>query len=396
MPTVRLWAGPGLQTLVADLVSWGFAPADAAALQDTLQPLVLYLDGLDAAVAESVTATLRQLGASVRGRSGPPGALVAGASGALLRRFLQDSFGGSGLPPEAATQLARLLAGFENPPAALCGRGCRLVLDRPRIMGILNVTPDSFFAGSRAGSMAEALDRARQMVADGADVIDIGGESTRPGAPNVDEQEELDRVVPVIEALRRELDCPLSVDTTKSRVAGEAVAAGAAFVNDISGFAFDPKMAATVAGSGAGAFLMHTRGLPADMQEDTCYRDLLGEVLDYLQAAMDSALRAGIPAERLALDPGIGFGKDACGNLELLGRLGELRGLGRPILLGTSRKSFIGRILDLPEPAERLAGTLATVALGVAAGAQLFRVHDVRPAREAALMAWSIMRRQLP
>jgi dihydropteroate synthase len=396
LPTVRLWAGPGPQPLVTDLISWGFAPADAAALQDTLQPLVLYLEGLDDAVAETTTATLRQLGATVCGRSGPPAALVAAASGALLRRFLQSSFGGSGLPPGVATQLARLLAGFENPPAVLCGRGCRLVLDRPRIMGILNVTPDSFFAGSRAGSMAEALDRARQMVADGADVIDIGGESTRPGAPIVDEQEELDRVVPVIEALRRELDCPLSVDTTKSRVAWEAVAAGAAFVNDISGFAFDPKMAATVSDSGAGAFLMHTRGLPADMQKDTRYRDLLGAVLDYLQAAMDSALRAGIPAERLAVDPGIGFGKDTCGNLELLGRLGELRGLGRPILLGTSRKSFIGRTLDLPAPADRLAGTLATVALGVAAGAQLFRVHDVRPAREAALMAWSILRRQLP
>ncbi|WP_283775411.1 dihydropteroate synthase [Desulfuromonas sp. CSMB_57] len=396
MPTVRLWAGPGSPTLVADLASRGFVAADAAGLQNALQPLVLCLDGLDAAVAETASAMLRQLGATVCGRSGRPAALVAAVSGPLLRRFLQNSFGDSGLPPGMATQLARLLAGLESPPAALYGRGCRLVLHRPRIMGILNVTPDSFFAGSRSGSIAEALDRARQMVADGADVIDVGGESTRPGAPSIDEQEELDRVVPVIEALRRELDCPLSVDTTKSRVAEQAVAAGAAFVNDISGFAFDPKMAATVAGSGAGAFLMHTRGLPADMQKDTRYRDLLGEVLDYLQAAMDSALRAGIPAERLAVDPGIGFGKDVRGNLELLGRLGELRVLGRPILLGTSRKSFIGRALDLPEPAERLAGTLATVALGVAAGAQLFRVHDVRPAREAALMAWSIMRRQLP
>lgn len=281
-------------------------------------------------------------------------------------------------------------------PTILRGRRCRLELERPLIMGILNITPDSFYTGSRATSVDDALGRARRMLDEGADLIDVGGESTRPGAALISEQEELDRIVPVVEILSRELPCPLSVDTNKSAVARAAVAAGADFINDISGFDFDPAMADTVAACGAGAFLMHTRGKPEAMQADTAYGDLFAEIVNYLHQAVARAEAAGIPRCRLAIDPGIGFGKDLAGNLEILHRLRELHVLGLPVLLGTSRKGCIGQVVGQSDPAERLYGTLATVALGVASGVQIFRVHDVRPAREAALMAWAVVHRRRP
>jgi dihydropteroate synthase len=263
-------------------------------------------------------------------------------------------------------------------------------------MGILNVTPDSFSDGGRYCSVENALRRGLELAAEGADLIDIGGESTRPGAPSVSAQEEVDRVAPVIEALRREVALPLSVDTSKAAVALASMTAGAEFINDISGLRFDPEMAATAATTGAGLFLMHTRGRPDQMQAETHYADLLGEVVGYLQKGLNQAVAAGVPFEKLAVDPGIGFGKSAEGNLELLRRLPELQSLGRPVLLGTSRKSFIGRIVGRTDPEQRLAGTLATVALGVARGARIFRVHDVRPARDAALMAWAVCRKDVP
>jgi len=283
-----------------------------------------------------------------------------------------------------------LQTGLPPGPGFLLGCHCRIELDRPRLMGILNVTPDSFSDGGRFLSVDAALDHARQLVAEGADLIDVGGESTRPGAPTVSEQQELDRVVPVIEALRRAVPIPLSIDTSKSAVALAAVAAGADFVNDISGLTFDPAMAAAVAGSGAGLFVMHTRGRPASMQADTCYDDVVETVYSSLQGSVGMALAAGVSHDHIAVDPGIGFGKDAVGNLELLRRLSELSALGRPILLGTSRKSFIGRVLGQDDPQQRDVGTLATVALGVAAGARIFRIHEVAAAREAALMAWAV------
>ncbi len=257
-------------------------------------------------------------------------------------------------------------------------------------MGVLNVTPDSFSDGGRFLAVDAALRHARRLAAEGADLIDVGGESTRPGAPEVSEQEELDRVLPVIEALRRDVPLPLSVDTTKSAVARAAVAAGADFVNDISGLTFDPAMAAAVAECDAGLVIMHTRGRPATMQADIRYHDLVGEVLGSLRASREVALAAGIAPQRIAVDPGIGFGKDVAGNLELLRRLADFAALGCPLLLGTSRKSFIGRVLGQDDPQRRGVGTLATVALGVAAGAMLFRVHEVAAAREAAQMAWAV------
>lgn len=273
----------------------------------------------------------------------------------------------------------------------LRGRRHSLVLDRPRIMGILNVTPDSFSDGGRYRTVDAALFRAETMVAEGVDLIDIGGESTRPGVEEVPAELELERVAPVVEALRRSFDLPLSIDTTKSAVADATLAVGADFINDISGLSFDPDLAQKVAKHGGGLFVMHTSGRPAVMQTLTVYSDIMAEISASLSASVAQALAAGISREALAVDPGIGFGKDVDGNLEILRRLDELRVFGLPVLLGTSRKSFIGKVLNISTPDERLYGTLATVALGVAAGAAIFRVHDVRAARETALMAAAIV-----
>lgn len=278
----------------------------------------------------------------------------------------------------------------ESSGLILNGRRRSLVIDRPYIVGILNVTPDSFSDGGRFSLLEDALNRGRQMAAEGADWIDIGGESTRPDALQVSEQEELDRVLPVVEALNRELDLPLSIDTTKSIVAREAVASGADFVNDISGLTFDDQMADVVAASGAGVVVMHTRGRPHLMQQDTRYDDIVAEVLAALRMSVELAEQRGIAREKIAVDPGIGFGKDVLGNLELLRRTAALTELGRPIMLGTSRKSFIGKVAGPAAPEDRLAGTLATIALGYAGGARLFRVHDVAAARQAALVAEAV------
>ena len=282
------------------------------------------------------------------------------------------------------------------PSQQLRGRNCLLDLSRPCIMGVLNVTPDSFSDGGRFVDQQQALQQARRMEREGAGILDIGGESTRPGAQLVSTETELARVVPVIELLRRETGLPISVDTNKAEVARQALAAGADFINDISGLTFDPKMAEVVAETSAGLFLMHTRGCPEVMQQNTRYRDLREEVCAGLQQSIALAEAAGIETERLAVDPGIGFGKDTIGNLELLHHVADLHRLGCPVLLGTSRKSFIGRILQQDDPQQRLAGTLATVALGVAAGVQIFRVHDVKPAFDAAMVAWAVREKKLP
>lgn len=283
-----------------------------------------------------------------------------------------------------------LIAHSGRLPEILCGRTVQLGLRGPCIVGILNVTPDSFSDGGRFCSVDAAVAHGLRMEKEGAALIDVGGESTRPGAPAVSEAEELTRVVPIIEALRCELHIPLSIDTTKSTVARAAVNAGAEFVNDVSGLTFDPCMAGVVAASDAGLIVMHTRGRPEVMQQDTDYEDVVAEVMSGLQRSVELALSAGVAREKIAVDPGIGFGKDDAGNLELLRCSSAFTALGCPLMLGTSRKSFIGRILNLDNADERLSGTLATVALGYASGARLFRVHDVADARQAANMAHAV------
>jgi dihydropteroate synthase len=261
---------------------------------------------------------------------------------------------------------------------------------RPCIMGILNVTPDSFSDGGCHASVQDAIDHALRLEDDGADIIDVGGESTRPGAPAVGSLEELQRILPVIEGLSGRLSLPISIDTYKSDVAAAALAAGAEIVNDVSAFTFDPAMAAIVAEAGAAAVLMHTRGRPEVMQQNTQYGSLLEEIAAALRHALETARRAGIAEERLVLDPGIGFGKSVEGNLEILRRLGELTTLGRPLLLGTSRKGFIGTVTGRGVT-ERQFGTAATVALSLMNGAAILRVHDVREMRDVADMTWAIL-----
>ena len=260
-----------------------------------------------------------------------------------------------------------------------------LSLERPLVMGILNVTPDSFSDGNRYITLEGAVERALELEREGADIIDIGGESTRPNAPAVGLEEELGRVVPVIQALAGRLTVPISVDTYKARVARAACAAGAEIVNDVSGLCFDPGMAQAVAQAGAGLVVMHTRGTPDRMQADTRYADLVAEVTDYLLASLALARDAGIPDSRIAIDPGIGFGKSKEGNLELIRRLSEFLPLGRPILVGPSRKSFIGAVLGSAER-DRSFGTAAVVAVSILNGASIVRVHDVAAMRDVAIM----------
>ncbi|HZV83269.1 MAG TPA: dihydropteroate synthase, partial [Geobacteraceae bacterium] len=243
--------------------------------------------------------------------------------------------------------------------------------------------------GNRHASLEQAVSAAEKMVSDGADLIDIGGESTRPGAPPVPVDEELRRVMPVIEALAGRIGVPLSIDTWKSEVARAALSAGVEVVNDISGMEFDARMAGTVAETDAGIVLMHTRGRPAEMQRETTYADLVGETCAYLRNCMAKAAAAGIGTERVVLDPGIGFGKTVAGNLEIIRRLREFAILGRPLLVGPSRKSFIGMTLGRGVD-ERLFGTAAAVAVSLINGARIFRVHDVRQMRDVVDMAAAI------
>lgn len=263
-------------------------------------------------------------------------------------------------------------------------------LDRPLIMGILNITPDSFSDGSCYIDSQKAIEKGLEMAADGADIIDIGGESTRPGAAFVSPQEEAERVLPVIKGLAGKLDCPLSIDTWKGYVAEQSIDAGAEIVNDISGFTFDRSMPEVVAKTGAAAVLMHTRGTPDKMQMETGYTDIIAEVSHTLHLSVEIGIAAGIERERLAIDPGIGFGKDAAGNLEILRRLREFSGFDLPLLVGTSRKSFIGATLNR-ETDQRLFGTAASVAMAIANGATIIRVHDVKAMRDVADMTHAIM-----
>jgi len=259
-----------------------------------------------------------------------------------------------------------------------------------RVMGILNVTPDSFSEGRRIVSAAEAVDIAAKMVEDGADFVDVGGESTRPGAAPVPDDEELRRVVPVIEAIKRELAVRVSIDTTKARVARQAIDAGADLVNDVSGFA-EPAMIAVVRDTHVPVVVMHMRGTPRTMQQDTSYVDLLSSVVGFLRKRVEKALAAGVADDKILVDPGLGFGMSAAGNLQILRELPTLRSVGRPILIGASRKSFIGTALDLPV-GERLEGSLGVAALAAWHGVHVVRAHDVAATRRVTRMIDAIRR----
>jgi dihydropteroate synthase len=261
---------------------------------------------------------------------------------------------------------------------------------RPLVMGVLNVTPDSFSDGGRFASADAAVEHAEEMVEAGADLIDVGGESTRPGSQPVPEGEQVVRVVPVIGRIAS-LPVTISIDTTRSAAAAAALDAGAAVVNDISAGRDDAGMLSLVARRGVPVVLMHMRGTPATMQDNPSYRDVMEEVVEELRERMRAAVTAGVDAANILLDPGIGFGKTMAHNLELLRRQRELLSLGRPVVIGASRKGFIGRITGESEPSQRLFGTAACVAWSLAQGASIVRVHDVRPMKQVVEMIRAIV-----
>lgn len=263
---------------------------------------------------------------------------------------------------------------------------------RPLVMGVVNVTPDSFSDGGRYLDAGAALAHGLRLAEEGADILDVGGESTRPGAEPVDAADERARVLPVIRRLAGECPVPISIDTTKAGVAAAALRAGATIVNDVSAGRFDPDIMSVAAGAGAGYVAMHMRGEPRTMQDAPSYEDVVAEVTAFLAERLEVARQAGVPPERLIADPGIGFGKTVSHNLELLARLDEIVGaLGVPVLVGTSRKSFIGAVLDVPVD-EREEGTLATVVWAVERGASIVRVHDVRSAVRALRLVDAVRR----
>lgn len=259
------------------------------------------------------------------------------------------------------------------------------------ILGVLNVTPDSFSDGGRYLETGAALRHAEALVREGADMIDVGGESTRPGAESVPDAEEIRRVVPVIRELRERLAVPISIDTRKAAVAEEAVRAGASAINDATGLRHDPEVARVAAARGCALILNHIRGTPRDMQENPHYEDPVSEVYDDLARAAEIAGASGVPEEKIAIDPGIGFGKRLSDNLLLLRHLSELRSLGFPVLVGPSRKSFLGLLLGLPVE-ERLEGTIGACAAAVLAGADMLRVHEPLPVSRAVRVVEAIRR----
>jgi dihydropteroate synthase len=361
-------------------------PGGRAALPDPLPAGVVVFEavvGERDAAPESGRAAGSTVPAPAAGGSPPAGRAVAAGPAAALARL------GSAWPG-----LAALLARHDRAPLRLRfadGEAWDLS-DRPRLMAILNVTPDSFSDGGLHQDSAAALARAEHCLAEGADLLDVGGESTRPGAEPIDAETESRRVVPVLSLLRARFPAArLSVDTRRAAVARRALEAGADLVNDVSAGS-DPEMLPLAAAAGVPVALMHMRGEPATMQRETRYRDLVGEVAAALETAAGRAREAGIADDRILLDPGLGFGKSAEGNELLLRQLGALRSLGHPLLIGASRKSFLGRLTGVSDPAARLAGSVAAAVVAALRGAAVLRVHDVGATREALAVATALRR----
>jgi dihydropteroate synthase len=376
-------SGSGALTLTLG----GLTPVQAAALRSHIQASTLGA-GLRPALVVS---------AGTKGdAAGSSGTAVLSGTSDQLKQTIGLIASPCGMSAGFSEKIHLLLDNYLRSDYKIDCRGKILDLrSRTHVMGILNVTPDSFSDGGRYDAQDRALARAREMAAAGADIIDIGGESTRPGAAPVPEDEELRRIIPLIERLSAELPVPLSVDTYKSSVAEKALEAGAAIINDISGLRFSPDMARIAADHGAPLVIMHIKGTPRNMQQNPVYSDVVGEIMTYLEEGIELAIKAGVDREKIVIDPGIGFGKNLEHNLMLINRLDEFKSLGRPILLGTSRKKFIGTVLDIPVPDQRVDGTAATVALGIAKGAGIVRVHDVDRMVHVARMTDAIVKANL-
>lgn len=364
----------------------GECPADS---------LCCRVEGLTSGAAARLARALRLAGGSAARAPGERHALALQAGAAAFDRFLRRA---RRLDPVAALEIDLALRRAAGPPAPLLLRAGRLIFgQRTYVMGILNVTPDSFSDGGRFLDPRAAVRRALAMADEGADIIDVGGESTRPGSSPIGLREELRRVLPVLEALlpalrRRPGGGPLvSIDTTRSETARRAITAGAGLINDISGMSFDPAMPAVAAEHQVPVVIQHIRGRPATMQRAPRYVRLLPEIAAFMRAAIERACRAGLREDRIVIDPGLGFGKTQRHNLAILRHLGVLRSLGRPILVGASRKSFLGGTSEAG-PSGRLAGSLAAEALAITGGADIIRVHDVREAVRVARLCDAVVR----
>lgn len=306
----------------------------------------------------------------------------------LMHKLISQPFGLTDIARELVAVLERLST---TPEPIRCGQHLLRFDAGTLVMGIINTTPDSFSGDGLAGDAEAALEQARGFVAAGADILDVGGQSTRPGSEEVDLEEEIRRTAPVIAAICSELDVPVSIDTSRPLVAEAAIAAGASFINDIYALRRD-GMVRVAAESGAGVCLMHMQGTPGDMQQSPTYGDLMAEVYDCLATWMEAAVAGGVCETQIMIDPGFGFGKTVNHNLELVRRLRELTSLGRPILMGASRKSSIGKVLGLADAAERLWGTAVVNTLAIAHGAAMIRVHDVAEMAQVAAMADAVLR----
>jgi dihydropteroate synthase len=314
---------------------------------------------------------------------------------AAARNLSVQPFGLSALSAELKRLLATEFPSTPERASMAAGRHLLEFGGRTLVMGVINVTPDSFSDAGELFDREAARRRALEMERGGADVIDIGGESTRPKADPVALEEEIERTVPLIGSLAGELDIPISIDTYKSEVARRALDAGASIVNDVSALRFDPEMAPLAAERGVPVILMHMQGTPRNMQENPTYVDVVADITRFLAERAALAMEAGVAPDRIIVDPGIGFGKNLDHNLEIMRRLDEFKSLGFPLLVGTSRKSFIGRVLDLPVD-RRLLGSAATVAFAVAGGVDMVRVHDVEEMREVVKMTDAMAGRERP
>jgi dihydropteroate synthase len=378
------------------------AQVDPQGIQSMLPKMVhvnLLLEGIESRMAETIRQELLFVGADAvvtwtTAGQGPDGVDVI-LTGTLrqIRSFAERI----AAQPFGMERLAERIGGIigdvfcPSPHLRTSRREIRLG-ERTLIMGILNVTPDSFSDGGRFTSPERAVEEGIRMAGQGADIIDIGGESTRPGSESVSVDEELERVIPVVRGLAGKIDVPLSIDTMKGAVAREALREGAEIVNDVSSMGFDPAMAETVAEAGAALVLMHMRGMPKTMQTgNLTYPSLWGEVIGFLQERIQKAEAAGVDTGKIAVDPGLGFGKTAQDNLRLIRELEELKVLGRPILIGPSRKAFVGHVTGAGV-GERMEGTAAVVTAAILNGSRIVRVHDVAAMKKVSLMADALAR----
>lgn len=309
-----------------------------------------------------------------------------------VKNISVQPFGLAGLAAELKALFREVFPDSETAREIVAGAHRLTLGSRTLVMGVLNVTPDSFSDGGLYDRFEGARDRALAIAREGADIVDIGGESTRPGADAAGLDEELKRTVPVIESVAGDIGVPISIDTCKAEVAKRALDAGASIVNDISGLRFDPGMIKLVAERGVPVVIMHMQGTPGDMQNNPAYDDVVGDITAFMRSRAELAIEAGVEREKIILDPGIGFGKTVEHNLEIIRRLAEFKSLGYPLMLGTSRKSFIGAVLDRPAD-ERLMGSAATVAFAIARGVDIVRVHDVKEMVEVVKMADAVARR---